>query len=47
VAAASQVNAAWAGLGYYRRARSLHQGAIKCVAELGGELPSTGEKKKK
>jgi len=38
-----QVNAAWAGLGYYRRARSLHAGAIKCVEELNGELPNTGE----
>jgi A/G-specific adenine glycosylase len=30
---------AWEGLGYYRRARSLHQAARRLVAEFGGELP--------
>lgn len=33
------VLAAWAGLGYYRRARHLHAGA-RWVAERGGALPS-------
>ncbi len=32
-----------AGLGYYRRARALHEGAKTIVDELGGELPSTAE----
>ena len=43
LAAASDddVNAQWAGLGYYRRARFLLQGARYCVAHTGGELPST------
>ena len=35
----AQVNAAWAGLGYYRRARLLHAGARHVVAEMGGQLP--------
>jgi A/G-specific adenine glycosylase len=29
----------WAGLGYYRRARHLHQAAKRLVAEHGGHLP--------
>src|SRR4051794_40052717 len=29
----------WEGLGYYRRARHLHQAARRLVAEHGGELP--------
>jgi A/G-specific adenine glycosylase len=29
----------WAGLGYYRRARHLHQAAKKLVADHGGTLP--------
>ncbi|RLN72891.1 hypothetical protein BBJ28_00017834, partial [Nothophytophthora sp. Chile5] len=37
------VNALWAGLGYYRRARMLHAGAKYVVANFGGELPSTVE----
>ena len=39
-----EVNAAWAGLGYYRRARLLHQGA-QMVAGLphNGEMPRTVE----
>ncbi len=43
LAAASQdeVLAAWSGLGYYRRARSLHAIARRVVAERGGELPRT------
>ncbi|KAE9040009.1 hypothetical protein PR001_g1753 [Phytophthora rubi] len=35
------VNALWAGLGYYRRARMLHAGAKYVVENFGGELPST------
>jgi len=30
----------WAGLGYYARARNLHKGAQKVVAEHGGQVPS-------
>ena len=36
-----EVNAHWAGLGFYRRARYLHQGAKFVVQELNGELPRT------
>jgi A/G-specific adenine glycosylase len=36
-----QVNAHWAGLGFYRRARSLHQGAKYVVKDLDGQLPKT------
>lgn len=35
------VLAAWAGLGYYSRARNLHAGARWVVAERAGELPRT------
>jgi A/G-specific adenine glycosylase len=34
------VLAAWAGLGYYARARNLHK-AAKAVAEMGGKFPTT------
>ena len=34
-----EVNAMWAGLGYYRRARMLHQGAKMVVDTLNGQLP--------
>jgi len=34
-----QVLAAWSGLGYYRRARSLHRGARVVVERHGGRLP--------
>jgi A/G-specific adenine glycosylase len=37
----SDVLAAWSGLGYYRRARSLHEAARRLVAAVGGELPRT------
>ena len=30
----------WAGLGYYARARNLHKGAQRVVAEFGGQVPS-------
>lgn len=33
----------WAGLGYYRRARMLHQGARYVRDELGGKIPRTVE----
>lgn len=35
------VNAHWAGLGFYRRARLLHKGAKLVVDKYGGELPKT------
>ncbi len=35
------VLAAWSGLGYYRRARFLHQGAKVVMAEFEGRLPET------
>ncbi|KAL4166960.1 hypothetical protein KRP22_012447 [Phytophthora ramorum] len=38
------VNALWAGLGYYRRARMLHAGAKYVVENYGGELPSSVDK---
>ncbi|TYZ57946.1 hypothetical protein PybrP1_003574 [[Pythium] brassicae (nom. inval.)] len=38
-----EVNALWAGLGYYRRARMLHAGAKYVVENFGGELPGTVE----
>ena len=34
-----EVNEAWAGLGYYRRAALLHQGAKEVVEKHGGSLP--------
>lgn len=45
LAAASeeQVLGAWSGLGYYRRARALREGAIAVVADHGGSLPDTVE----
>lgn len=33
----------WAGLGYYRRARFLYEGARQVVDEYGGELPGSVE----
>jgi len=38
-ASEEEVLGQWAGLGYYRRARSLHAGARQLVAESDGELP--------
>ncbi len=35
----SQVIKAWEGLGYYARARNLHQGAQQIVEQFGGEIP--------
>lgn len=31
----------WSGLGYYRRASYLHEGAKVVVEKYGGELPGT------
>jgi A/G-specific adenine glycosylase len=36
-----RVLALWSGLGYYRRARLLHQAARQVCSELGGEIPHT------
>lgn len=41
-----QVNKAWAGLGYYRRAKMLHEGAKKVQSEYGGSLPGTAKELK-
>jgi A/G-specific adenine glycosylase len=42
-ARASNVLAAWSGLGYYRRARMLHAAAKVIVREHGGKFPTTEE----
>jgi A/G-specific adenine glycosylase len=39
----SDVLALWSGLGYYRRARMLHEGARHVASALGGTLPETTE----
>ncbi len=39
----SAVLAAWSGLGYYRRARTMHAAARKIVHEYNGKLPKTAE----
>lgn len=43
LAAAEQdeVLALWSGLGYYSRARNLHQAARRVMGEFGGEFPDT------
>src|SRR5690606_29738695 len=41
VADLDDVLAAWAGLGYYSRARNLHKCAQAVVAEHGGRFPRT------
>ncbi|MCE9577927.1 MAG: A/G-specific adenine glycosylase [Deltaproteobacteria bacterium] len=40
-APADDVLAAWAGLGYYSRARNLHKGASEVARRWDGQLPST------
>ena len=40
-ASSDDVNALWAGLGYYRRCQFLLKGAKKVCDELAGELPET------
>ncbi|MDB4990292.1 MAG: A/G-specific adenine glycosylase, partial [Myxococcaceae bacterium] len=42
-AALDDVLAHWSGLGYYRRARLLHEGARVVVRDHGGELPRAPE----
>ena len=42
-APSEQVMQLWAGLGYYSRARNLHQSARICLSEHGGELPTSFE----
>ena len=37
------VLAAWAGLGYYARARNLHAAAKVVAHEMGGKFPATAE----
>ena len=39
----STVLAAWSGLGYYRRARMLHEAARQIVRQLHGSFPRTSE----
>ena len=41
------VLASWSGLGYYRRARMLHNAAKTLVAEHGGHMPATAEELRK
>ena len=36
-----EVKEVWSGLGYYRRATRLWEGACKVVKELNGEIPRT------
>jgi A/G-specific adenine glycosylase len=42
-----RVNEMWSGLGYYRRAKFLHEAANQVVNEYGGELPRTVAELKK
>lgn len=42
-ASSDEVTALWSGLGYYRRARMLRDGAIDVVSRFGGKLPSDVE----
>lgn len=42
-ASEEQVNALWAGLGFYRRARLLHSAAKYIANDLNGEMPKTVE----
>lgn len=37
----NDVLTAWSGLGYYRRARALHESARAVMAEYGGKIPGT------
>ena len=46
-ASSEEVNALWAGLGYYRRAAQILSCAKGLVAEHGAELPATAEELKK
>ncbi len=42
-ASADEVASQWSGLGYYRRARMLREGAIDVVERFGGSLPKNVE----
>jgi A/G-specific adenine glycosylase len=42
-ASVEDVYAAWAGLGYYSRARNLHRAALTILERFGGQLPTTRE----
>ncbi|XP_035208010.1 adenine DNA glycosylase-like [Stegodyphus dumicola] len=42
-----EVNQQWAGLGYYSRARRLHEGAKIIVEKLNGNIPQTAEELEK
>ena len=42
-ASSDDVQRFWSGLGYYRRARFLHEGAQQLVRDFSGELPRTIE----
>jgi A/G-specific adenine glycosylase len=42
-ASQGEVLAAWAGLGYYARARNLHAAAKVVAHEMGGKFPATAE----
>jgi len=42
-----QVNSKWAGLGFYRRARLLHEGAKYIVEHHNGEVPGTPDQLQK
>jgi len=42
-ASQDDVLAAWAGLGYYARARNLHAAARVVAVEMGGKFPTTAE----
>jgi A/G-specific adenine glycosylase len=44
LASEDEVLAAWSGLGYYRRARMLHQGVREVVARYGGAVPRDPER---
>jgi A/G-specific adenine glycosylase len=43
IAPVEEVLALWSGLGYYRRARMLHQAAMLVANEMEGEMPATAE----
>ncbi|XP_059583730.1 adenine DNA glycosylase isoform X3 [Alligator mississippiensis] len=46
-ASLEEVNALWAGLGYYSRGKRLQEGARKVVSELAGRMPRTAEELQK
>ncbi|CAH8531478.1 unnamed protein product [Heterobilharzia americana] len=43
LASLDDINSVWSGLGYYSRARLLHEGAKKIVNEYAGNLPQSAE----